>query len=68
MIIVFAGIHATEDPNICVDAKPVYYKSWMGRSILTFAYITKENGTLYKCDALMNKYKLQIRFKVYMSD
>ena len=51
---------------ICVDAKPVYYKSWMERSILTVADITKGNKMLYKYDELMNKYGGHIRLIDYV--
>ena len=37
----------------------------MERTILMVAAITKNNGTLYKYDELMNKYRLQIRFMDY---
>ena len=34
--------------------------------MLTVADISKNNGTLYKHDELMNKYTLQIRFMDYV--
>ena len=39
----------------------------MERSILTVADTTKDNGSLYKYDELMNMYRLQIRFMDYVS-
>ena len=38
----------------------------METNILTVADITKDNGTLYKYDKLMNQYRLQIRFMDYV--
>ena len=32
--------------SICADAKPVYYKFWMERGMLTVADISKDNGIL----------------------
>ncbi len=53
--------------NVRIGNKPIFYKKWIDKGILTIADVTNCNGHILLKDEFCNKYNINVNFLDYLS-